>query len=175
MKHRLIAGTINHWPDTEEWQNWSLDVSPRPVWSSDLSIAVLPNFVADIAGGLPEFRSGMFDEIRCHHVLEHLTYRGAADAVLTFFRILRPDGVLDVEVPDFERISAAFAAGDLDWDGLQQWLHGEQLPQHQAGDSHRTSWTEPELRTVITRAGFDLGHREESGLALRIRAWKAPE
>lgn len=175
MKHRLIAGTINHWPDEGGWQNWTLDVSPRPVWSSDLSIAVLPNFVGDIAGGLPEFRDEMFDEIRCHHVLEHLPYTRAAYACLTFHRILVPRGWLDVEVPDFERIGRAYFAGELDFDGLQQWLHGEQLKGHESGDSHRTSWTEVELRAILARAGFDAAvgiEREETGLALRLRVQK---
>lgn len=174
MKHRLIAGTINHWPDGDGWQNWTLDVSDRPVWSSDLSMAVAPDFVADLTGGLPDFRDEMFDEVRVHHVLEHLSFDGTRAAAGAIWRILRPLGTLDVEVPDLDGIAQAYVAGELDFDGAQQWLYGEQLPNHLPGDSHRVAWTEAELRRVLTDAEFVVGPRLAEGLAIRFIATKPP-
>lgn len=171
MKHRLVAGTINHWPDDDEWRNYTLDVANRPIWSSDLDIAVQPNFVCDLAA-MPMFREAMFDEVRAHHVLEHLARDHATLALQEIHRILKPAGILDVEVPDIGRVTAAWAAGELDVAGFSQWLYGEQLPEHQPGDSHRWPWTEEQLRVALEIAGFRVDDPEPTGLAVRFRAVK---
>jgi predicted SAM-dependent methyltransferase len=172
MKHRLIAGTINHWPDDGEWRNWHLDVENRGIWSSALEITVQPDFVADIAC-LPVFRDEMFDEVRAHHVLEHLPRSRAVLALAEFQRILVPGGVLDIEVPDVAGVLDAYADGQLDHPGLAQWLYGEELPEHTVGDSHRYPWTELVLFDALEDAEFEVGDPLDAGLAVRFRAVKA--
>lgn len=171
MKHRLVAGTINHRADDGEWRNWHLDVENRGIWSADLEITVQPDFVADIAQ-LPIFRDEMFDEVRAHHVLEHLAHDRALLALDEFHRILVPGGILDVEVPDIARVIDAYTAGTLDHSGLSQWLYGEQLPDHTPGDSHRFPWTDLFLYDALEAADFEVGDPEDTGLAVRFRAVK---
>lgn len=171
MKLRLVAGSINAWPDTDGWRNFVLDISNRGVWDRDLRMTVQPDFVDDIAN-LARFRADTFDEVRAHHVLEHLSEQRSLLALGEFHRVLKPAGVLDLEIPDIARVCLAWVREELDDDGLRQWLYGEQLPNHETGDSHRYAWMEHELRSVLTDIGFDVPVREETGLALRVRAVK---
>jgi ubiquinone/menaquinone biosynthesis C-methylase UbiE len=171
VRYRLIAGTINRYEPEEGWTNVHMDVSPRPIWMGDLRFAVLPDVIGSIAS-MPDFRNEMFDAVQLWHVLEHLSYDDANDALAEVFRILKPLGVLDVEVPDVARVVDAWLAGQLDDDGFQQWIYGEQLPRHEPGDSHRWGWWEPTLRAALHVAGFQVGEREETGLALRFIATK---
>lgn len=178
MKLRLIAGTINHRPPEAGWLNVHLDVSPRPLHLSipdadpPVGILVLPDVVADLAA--TEFRhalhDGMFDEVRLHHVLEHVARARAAAALANLRWCLRAGGILDVEVPDFDRVARAWLADDLTDPELEQWVYGEELGVHEPGDSHRSAWTERILREHLEAAGFRAGAREQTGLALRFRA-----
>lgn len=167
MKFRLIAGTINDSPLEDGWRSFTLDVSPRGIWNHDLEMTVQPDFVGDITA-LPQFREATFDEVRLHHVLEHLSGPQGRIALAELHRILKPGGTLDVEVPDLDRVTHAYVAGDLSADAARQWLLGEQLANHEDSDTHRCLWTEPELREALTDAGFEVGERLETGLALRL-------
>lgn len=171
MKVRGYFGTINYHPDEDGWRNVDLDISGRGVWDRELEMAVAPDFVADIAA-LSDFRAETFDEIRAHHVLEHLSRDRAEQALSELHRVLVPGGTLDIEVPDVGRVCSAWARDEIDHPTLTQWLYGEQLPNHEPGDSHRYGWTEDLLRAALTVAGFSVGEREETGLALRFVARK---
>lgn len=168
---KLVAGSINGWADEDGWRIYVLDVSGRGVWDRDLEMVVQPDFIADIAH-LPQFRDETFHEIRLHHVLEHLPPGEAMLALMELHRILKPAGVLDIEVPDVLRVATAFANGELDHAGYSQWTLGEQLENHQPSDSHRSAWTETVLRDALGATRFVVGPREESGLALRFVARK---
>lgn len=176
MKYRLIAGTINDYAPEPGWVNIHLDVSNRPIWHGGLQFAVQPDVVADIGSNasMAQFRGAMFDEVRAHHVLEHLAYPRALNALSHFERILKPDGILDIEVPDLLRVVRAWLNDEINHDDAMQWLYGEQLGIHEPGDSHRFGWTEPLLRDALETRGFAAGDRLETGLALRFRAQRKP-
>lgn len=184
MNLRLIVGTINDWPDEDGWRNFTLDANPRGVWNRDLSMTVAPSFVGDVRN-LSEFRDETFDEVRLHHVLEHLPrteyldgaeppFPGSHEALSEVARVLKQGGVLDVEVPDVDRILEAYENGDLDLPGLSQWLLGEQLANHALFDCHRSIWTSHGVRVAVAAVGLavpDVG-TESSGYAVRFRAVK---
>lgn len=173
MKARLIAGTINVYEAEPGWTNVHLDISPRPIWLGALSLAVLPDVVCDIADAdqvHATFREGMFDEVRMHHVLEHVPRKAATAALANVAWLLGDGGVLDLEVPDMLRVVKAWLDDDLDDAGMEQWVYGEQLAHHEPGDSHRAGWTETALRAALLEAGFKVRAREETGLALRFVA-----
>lgn len=168
MSLRLWAGTINARPDEDGWRNYTLDMSNRGVWDVDLGMSVAPDFVCDITC-MPIFRDDMWDEVVLHHVLEHLPRANAPVALDEIRRILKPDGILDIEVPDMDAICAAWVSGEHPKAMLQQWVYGEQLGAHELGDNHRFGWTEVELRETLADAGFRPGARLADGLAVRFR------
>jgi SAM-dependent methyltransferase len=173
VKLRLIAGTINDYTAEEGWKNFTLDVSERKVWDHDLESFVLPDFLADVADGveLADMRAAMFDQIRFHHVLEHIPIDRAPAAVRTLYRLLKPGGELDIEVPNVDAIARAYITGDLDLDGLSQWFLGEQLPTHTIYDCHRSVWTERTIRGVLSASGFRSPHAKiDAGYAIRFLA-----
>lgn len=171
MRRVLIAGTINHRVSDDSVEYVHLDISPRDIWHPEEG-AVPVDIVADLADGLPMFESDTFDEVIAHHVLEHLTREGGRRAMAAIFRVLKPGGLFDVEVPDMDRICEAWLAETFSRHDLQQWIYGENLPNHEAGDSHRFGYWEDEMRVTLEAIGFRVGRREETGLALRFRAVK---
>lgn len=108
-----------------------------------------------------------------HHVLEHMTGRGGAAAVEAAFRVLKQGGVFDVEVPDLDRICDAWTSNGLTDAEVVQWLYGEDLgDRHSLSDCHRYAYNEESLRDVLGDAGFVVGEREPTGLAVRFLAVK---
>lgn len=185
MKLCLVAGTINRYhpadlfPQAEpgEWHVINADVSPRPIHDSKARIFVQPEVVVDIADPDAVHQAfqheGMFEYVRLHHVLEHIPRALGALALGNIAWLLADRGVLDVEVPDVLRVVKAWYAEELDDAGLEQWLYGEQLAHHEPADSHRAAYTEPVLRRMVEEAGFHVGSREETGLALRLIAYRS--
>lgn len=169
MKLRLCAGVINHYVPEEGWQNVHLDISDRGIWHPELGTFVRPEFIGDIANMI-DFRDSMFDEVRLHHVLEHLTFDRGRVALGEIHRVLKPGGILDIEVPDMDRIIEAWKMGRHQPADLQQWIYGEQLPHHEPGDSHRYGYSGPVLKSCLQDAGFRIVEEPETGLAVRYRA-----
>ena len=169
-KVRLIAGTINRHPDTEEWRNVHLDIEAREIYDLGLRIPVMPDVIADIAEPLAMFEADYFDEVRCHHVLEHLSLDRAGLAFHNIFRVLKPGGVFDVETPDMGRIAHSWLYGPYGQRELQQWIHGEDLCG--AHDPHRSSWNRQMLCEGLWAHGFEILDQPETGLAVRLIAVK---
>lgn len=170
MKVRLIAGTINRYPDDEEWRNIHLDAEDRPIYDQQTGIMVKPDVIAKLEDELPMFPDETFDEVRCSHVIEHLSLDHAGLAFAAIFRVLRHGGTFDVETPDMDRIAEAWLNRAYSLEELQQWIHGEDMGGR--FDGHRSSWNEAMLRERLHSAGFTIGVREETGLAVRVIAEK---
>lgn len=167
---RLIAGTINRYPDTEQWRNIHLDAADRPIYDQGTGIMVRPDVIAKLQDELPMFPDETFDEVRCWHVIEHMSLDHAGLAFAAIYRVLRPGGTFDVETPDMDRIASAWTTRAYSLEELQQWIHGEDMGG--AFDGHRSSWNEGMLHTRLEAAGFRVGPREETGLAVRLIARK---
>lgn len=175
MKTRLIAGTINHKSSDGEWTNVHLDISSRGIYQSTDGRGrfVKPEVVADLAGGLPMFEEGNFDEVRLDHVLEHMPLEANALALAAVFRVLKPGGVADIAVPDMDAVCQAWVDGRFTKDELQQWIYGEELKHHEPGDSHRFGFWEDRLRGLLEEIGFTVSEPlSPGGLELRVLATK---
>ena len=68
----------------------------------DIDDKVKPDIVAD-ASDLNMFEDDAVDEIESCHLLEHLTYPGAVQALKELHRVLRRGGKLFLELPNLER------------------------------------------------------------------------
>jgi predicted SAM-dependent methyltransferase len=117
-----------------EWTN--LDLAP-----ADLSIRA-----HDARLGLP-FKENTFDFVYHSHVLEHFTLREGSKFLAECFRVLKPEGVLRVAVPDLESIAREYL------NALEAAHKGE------AGARANHEWMVMEL--------FDQSSRQISGGAVR--------
>lgn len=172
MHYRLVAGTINWYRAEKGWTNVHLDVTDRGIWNSELKMATMPDFIADIAE--TTFHDEMFHEVRLHHVLEHMSRDRGMMALREIHRILKPEGALDIEVPDMNRIANAWVAGDHAEEDLQQWIYGEDIGGHgNAADFHRYGWSERALREAVAEVGFTVVGNPATGLAVRLICEKA--
>lgn len=190
LKERLILGTINYVESEDGWHNTHCDASTRQIWNRE-SGGVDVDFVMDAAE--LTFEDGSFDEVRMWHTLEHLTAKRAKLAVEQVFRVLRSGGVFDVEVPDMDRLCREWVytrarlrelllAGEVEksdvhdeLNGLLQWFYSEDLEglmDEPHLNAHLSGWNEELLGGVLSDAGFRVGDRLETGLALRYRALK---
>jgi SAM-dependent methyltransferase len=64
-----------------------------------------PDFVHDIETPWP-FADNALDEVRAHHVLEHIHTEKKTFVMYEAWRVLKPGGVLDIEVPAFPFVQA---------------------------------------------------------------------
>lgn len=166
----LLAGTINHRQNTDEEIYIHLDASPRSIYDSELNMMLTPDIVADISDELPMLPDEHFDEVRLHHVLEHMTWEKANISLAALYRVLKPGGILDVECPDMTRIAKAWLDPFYSHIELQQWIYGEDLGGEY--DGHRQALDEDSLRSLVEGAGFEITGQPETGLAVRYLAQK---
>ncbi len=165
----------------------------RPGWVNIDRVARAPGVVTDVdPTGLP-YPDGTVCEILAEHVFEHIDFAEEQAAWREMARVLRPGGVLTIEVPDFEWVCRTFLdardewrdfyrvghpdhyagcgrALDQRWGILQTMFFGNQ---NGAGQYHRSAYTEAKLCALAARLGFmqiAVARRfNKGGQALRAR------
>lgn len=124
----------------------------------------------DLRRPLP-FRDGQARRIFAEHVVEHLDFRHDIPRVFEeFHRILAPEGVLRIIVPDVERFLHAYVTRSreeflaLGWD-LDHLPHDIHTPMHvlnhmyhQEGE-HLFGWDYETMEWALCRAGFRIVER----------------
>jgi predicted SAM-dependent methyltransferase len=129
--------------------NFGCGSALHPEWVNLDSSAAAPGVVAhDLRHGLP-FPLDSFEAAYGSHVLEHLEPDAASRLLRECHRILRPDGILRIVVPDLEAIAR---------------LYLDSLDRAAAGDTEaafRYDWMMLELydQTVRTKSGGCMGAR----------------
>lgn len=72
------------------------------------------NFMrADLRQGLPSFGTGSVDMIFCCHMLEHVNYQEGLAFLRECRRIIKPDGVMRIIVPDASSLLHEYLDGDM--------------------------------------------------------------
>lgn len=148
------------------------------------------DWCGDVSTRMP-WDDGTFDEIRAVDILEHIPYRRTAAALTEWARLLRPGGVLYVQVPDCGRIMAEWAQDPTRWRerlpadlahlppflGVAWRILGGQddgVITHDGDDPalnlHLSMFDEPTLRWYLTGAGFEV-ERLESNPHPNLLAW----
>jgi predicted SAM-dependent methyltransferase len=102
--------------------------------------------------------------IYASHVLEHVAWTHTVEALKEAHRILEPGGVLELWVPNMQKIVMAWVNGEVHKDGWWRanpdhdpdiWLNGR-IFTHGPGDEnfHRAGFTPALLRKRLQAAGF---------------------
>jgi predicted SAM-dependent methyltransferase len=120
----------------------------------DIDPTTRADVIADIR--LRRFPDGFADTIYACHVLEHMAHDEVPGVLAAWHRVLAPDGVLYVSVPDLDRIVRIYTANwqhfqtrpNTPWIGL---IYGGQEDPY---DFHRTGFNLCWMTELLERAGF---------------------
>ncbi len=140
----------------EDWVNIDLSSSSSQVIQHDL------------LQGIP-FAANEFDAVYHSHVLEHLTPQAAQQLISECFRVLKPEGILRIAVPDLEKIATLYleahslalngnesAQDQYDWMKLELL---DQLVRQQSGGqmgAYICSATDQQKRLINSRLGMEV-------------------
>ena len=100
------------------------------------------------------------DEIRAYHVIEHFDYMAAHDVLKEWHRVLKPNGLIKLETPDFLESCKEFINADQDgrWNLYGHFFSTGWI---NPGLIHKFLYTEFELKKTMTWAGFKNINRTE--------------
>jgi len=108
-------------------------------------------------------------------LIEHISWRRVEDLLRDCFRVLKPGGVMLVQVPDLEVITKRvildpnFRYGDLQgWKAISYWVYGAQdYPEN----VHKSGFTIPTLKGLLESIGFYVEEiRSDGGSNIVCRA-----
>jgi SAM-dependent methyltransferase len=146
-------------------------------WSS-----VPPDVVCDVTGQLP-FPTDHADEVHAYHVLEHIQ-RWKADAVLKeWTRVLKPGGLLVLELPCFDKIVRILAHNLIDGGSfdprMTMWgLYGDPKYENEAM-MHKWCWMIDELMFFLRDMGMNevqserpKTHQPHRDMRVTARKWQ---
>lgn len=113
------------------------------------------DIVADASIKIP-LNTRSVDEIHCVHVLEHVTRDKYEPMLREMHRVLKPEGHLYVEVPDFQgtvaNLTAAFESGDPE--AIHVWTTSVYGKNERKGMAHHWGFYEGFLRREFRHQGF---------------------
>jgi SAM-dependent methyltransferase len=138
--------------------NWGCGPAPATGWinADRLSVPGI-ELSGDIRDGLP-LPDDSIDYGVSIHGLQDLPYLDVVPALRELWRVLRPDGVLRVALPDFERSIDAWLRGDKRYfyirDDEIASLGGKLIVQAIWYGSTRTPFTWDFLEELAAKAGF---------------------
>ena len=108
---------------------------------------------------LPFFEDNSADLIYSSHTLEYFDRKEADEVLSEWYRVLKPNGVLRIAVPDFEAIVKVYKKyGDLDHQGILGPLYGFWPYKSPDGKVdtfyHKTIYDFLSLKRVLSKNGF---------------------
>jgi predicted SAM-dependent methyltransferase len=138
----------------ERWQDFiNVDMNPHVPGKEDSSRSgCVADVFADMRNlGLPD---DAVDEIFTVHTIDHFTRWEAIRMFRDWHRMLKPDGLLTVEVADFARcILWLFHPRKAMREVALKQFYGNQWDEIEY-ETHRYGWSARELRSVLTEIGF---------------------
>ena len=97
------------------------------------------------------------DMVYMSHVLEHVPRNRAIEVIQEMARVLKPDGILRISVPDFDHVIAIYEASEKQISAIAPALMGGQNYEF---NFHYGVFNKEYLTNLLTKGGF-----------LRVRPW----
>ncbi|GIW62633.1 MAG: hypothetical protein KatS3mg090_0459 [Patescibacteria group bacterium] len=133
----------------------------------DADRSVKADLYFDLTDVFP-FKSESFDYILAQDVLEHLTYKQAKAFLSECYRVLKPECILKIRVPNLYDIFNRFKS---DPDVLFKFVYGD-TQKHSFYGLHKYGYTKETLEKHLARAGFKVVSAEYVATNLVVRAKK---
>lgn len=100
---------------------------------------------------LSRYAGNTFDEIYASNVLEHVSHTETVKVLKGWYRVLAPNGVLKISVPDFDRAIEIYQTNGLcPW--VVNFLWGDQIYD---GANHYVAFNQESLTRALKEAGFE--------------------
>ena len=156
-----------------EWQEMRLDLDP----------AVQPDIICSITDMSP-VAGDSIDAIWSSHNLEHLQRHEVPLALSEFLRVLKPQGLLAMTLPDLRQVAQLVVEGRLEDQAYTSlsgpitaldmiFGHTASLARGNQFMAHRTGFTAKTLYNVLIQAGFiEITLRQGSSFDLWATAYK---
>jgi len=144
----LEIGPGGHPVDTS-WD--TLDMIGSPTFKHDLRLLPLP------------IKTGEYDLVYMSHILEHIPWFQTVDVLREICRILRVGGVVEIWVPDLEKLVASYLSGTCGdrWSRYNEerdpvkWFNGRMFTYGPGEENwHRAAFDTAYLGRCLRAAGF---------------------
>lgn len=159
----------------------------EPGWREirlDLDPAMEPDIVATITD-MAVVPTGAVQAVWCSHNLEHLYAHEVPQAIGEFYRVLRPEGIALLTMPDLQRVAELVAADRLGEVAYQSpagpicpidmiYGHRASLQAGRLLMAHRTGFTASTLEQALRAGGFAQVTIHREGFNLWALAEKTP-
>ena len=122
-----------------------------------------PDVEADVTKRLP-FNDGSADQVHAYHVFEHINRWQAEEVLTEWLRIVKPGGLLVLELPCLDKILALFdhfaRTGEPLNFQLTMWgLYGDP-GYHNEAMTHKWCYSAAELRGLLEARGLEVREEE---------------
>lgn len=97
------------------------------------------------------FADNSIDEIYACHVMEHFPKKEITNILKEWYRVLKPNGLLRIAVPDFENIAKLYVTGKYDIQIFSGLVNGGQKNEY---DIHYNIYDEKYLSSLFSNVGF---------------------
>jgi predicted SAM-dependent methyltransferase len=137
---------------------------PLEGWVNIDILGMEPDLYWDLRSGIP-FPDGLATAVFLEHVCEHFTLADDLDLLAECRRVLAPDGIVRVGVPDFGRYLESYAADGSFIESVRPGRPTRLLAVAEValGHGHRSVWDEETLVRVLEESGFTGARRRDWG------------
>ena len=139
MRKRLNVGSGKDYRDPKE--GW-INLEPHEQFKADMRM--------DIRDA--EFEENSLDEILAQDVIDHVSFMECKELMKKFYKWLKPNGVLNIHLPNFTNISKWAREGNHE---AMTWIYGTDGQRANYSTNYiRWSYTPETLKTLLEWAGF---------------------